>query len=242
MRKLVSCAIAALALGTAGVAQAGSLSFTGGVVTYAAAASEGNRVLVAFEEVPVRGVRVVDIGAPVTAGAGCASVGANEGFCATPDLPDEIVVTLDDLNDYANTSAVNPPPPPRGWRRERRSQFRPEPIRSAGRRAGRGHVLGRRSDRRLLLADESADRVGQRQRRERRRDRGKRPRHLRRAGDPRAGRRPTPSPCTRSSTCSSPAGRGTTTRRPREVIQRSLRRSRRRLLADVHRRLHAPRR
>ncbi len=107
MRKLIFGAIAALSLGTAGVAQAGTLSFTGGVVTYAAAASEGNRVVVAFEEVPVRGVRVVDIGAPVTAGAGCTSVGNNEGFCATPGSPDEILVTLDDEDDYANTSAVN---------------------------------------------------------------------------------------------------------------------------------------
>ena len=107
MRKLICGAIVALALGTAGVAQAGTLSFTGGVVTYAAAASEGNRVVVAFEENPVRGVRVVDIGAPVTAGAGCTSVGTNEGFCATPGSPDDIVVTLDDEDDYANTSAVN---------------------------------------------------------------------------------------------------------------------------------------
>jgi len=107
VRKLVSCAIAVLALGTAGVAQAGSLSFADGVVTYAAGASEGNRVVVALEEQPVRGVRVADVGAPVTAGAGCTSVGPNEGFCATPDLPDDIVVTLDDQNDYVNTSAVN---------------------------------------------------------------------------------------------------------------------------------------
>jgi len=107
MRKLVFCAIAVLALGTAGVAQAGSLSFADGVVTYAAGASEGNRVVVALEEQPVRGVRVADVGAPVTAGAGCTSVGPNEGFCATPDLPDDIVVTLDDQNDYVNTSAVN---------------------------------------------------------------------------------------------------------------------------------------
>ena len=103
-----------MALGTAGVAQAGSLSFTGGVVTYAAAGSERNHVLVAVEEEPVRGVRAVDIGAPVTAGAGCASVGPNEGFCVTPDLPEDIVVTLDDQNDFANTSAVNLPHSPRG--------------------------------------------------------------------------------------------------------------------------------
>lgn len=107
MRKLVFCAIAVVALGTAGVAQAGSLSFTGGVVTYAAAAGEGNRVVVALEEHPVRGVRVVDIGAPVTAGSGCTSVGANEGFCATPDLPDDIVMALGDQDDYVNTSGVN---------------------------------------------------------------------------------------------------------------------------------------
>ena len=123
-----------MALGTAGVAQAGSLSFTGGVVTYAAAGSERNHVLVAVEEEPVRGVRVVDIGAPVTAGAGCASVGPNEGFCVTPDLPEDIVVTLDDQNDFANTSAVNLP-----IRLEvakgTTPQFRPEPIRGTGRRA-----------------------------------------------------------------------------------------------------------
>ena len=107
MRKSIVCAIAVLALGTAGVAQAGTLSFTGGVVTYAAAASEGNRVVVAFEKVPVQGVRVVDIGAAVTAGTGCTSVEPNEGFCATTDPPDEIVVTLDDQDDYANTSGVD---------------------------------------------------------------------------------------------------------------------------------------
>ena len=65
----------------------------------------GNRVVVAFEEVPVRGVRVVDIGAPVTTGVGCSSVGANEGFCATR-IPRTTSSYLDDQNDYANTSVV----------------------------------------------------------------------------------------------------------------------------------------
>ena len=107
MRKLIFGAIAALSLGTAGVAQAGTLSFTGGVVTYAAAASEGNRVVVAFEEVPVRGVRVVDIGAPVTAGSRLHVRREERGILRDARFPDEILVTLDDEDDYANTSAVN---------------------------------------------------------------------------------------------------------------------------------------
>jgi hypothetical protein len=84
MRLLLVTVAALCALAWAGAAQAGTVSVSGDDVTLAAAASEVNRVVVAFEEDPVRGVRVVDLGAPLTAGAGCSSVGANEAFCPTP--------------------------------------------------------------------------------------------------------------------------------------------------------------
>ena len=60
------------------------------------------------EERPVRGFRVIDTGAAVTAGAGCTSVGPNEAFCAIPDFPDHVLVSVDDMDDYVNTSAARP--------------------------------------------------------------------------------------------------------------------------------------
>jgi Ca2+-binding RTX toxin-like protein len=74
MRLFPLTAAALCALAWAGVAQAGTVSVSGDDVTFVAAPSEVNRVVVAFEEDPVRGVRVVDIGAKLTAGAGCSSL------------------------------------------------------------------------------------------------------------------------------------------------------------------------
>jgi Ca2+-binding RTX toxin-like protein len=108
MRLFPLTAAAFCALAWAGAAQAGTVSVSGDDVTFVAAPSEVNRVVVAFEEDPVRGVRVVDIGAPLTAGAGCSSVGGSEAFCPTPILG-EIVLALGDQNDWANTSAVPEP-------------------------------------------------------------------------------------------------------------------------------------
>jgi Ca2+-binding RTX toxin-like protein len=105
MRLFPLTAAALCALAWAGVAQAGTVSVSGDAVTFVAVPSEVNRVVVAFEEDPVRGVRVVDIGAALTAGAGCSSVGGSEAFCPTPTVG-EIVVALGDQNDWANTSAV----------------------------------------------------------------------------------------------------------------------------------------
>ena len=105
MRGLATAVVLLLALAGAGIAQAGTVSVSGDDVTFAAAASEQNRVVVAFEEDPVRGVRVVDLGAALTAGAGCNSAGANEAFCPTPN-PGEILLALGDENDWANTSAL----------------------------------------------------------------------------------------------------------------------------------------
>jgi Ca2+-binding RTX toxin-like protein len=108
MRLFPLAAAAFCALAWAGAAQAGTVSVSGDDVTFVAAPSEVNRVVVAFEEDPVRGVRVVDIGAPLTAGAGCSSVDGSEAFCPTPILG-EIVLALGDQNDWANTSAVPEP-------------------------------------------------------------------------------------------------------------------------------------
>jgi Ca2+-binding RTX toxin-like protein len=108
MRLFTITAAALCALAWAGSAQAGTVSVSGDDVTFVAAASVVNRVVVAFDEDPVRGVRVVDIGAPLTAGAGCSSVGGSEAFCPTPILG-EIVLALGDQNDWANTSAVPEP-------------------------------------------------------------------------------------------------------------------------------------
>jgi len=93
------------ALAWAGAAQAGTVSVTGDDVNFVAGASEVNRVVVAFEEDSVRGVRVVDIGASLTAGAGCSSAGSNEAFCPTPNVG-KILLTLDDEDDWANTAGV----------------------------------------------------------------------------------------------------------------------------------------
>lgn len=105
MRGLAFAAFLLLALAGAGVAQAGTVSVSGDDVTFAAATGEENRVVVAFEEDPVRGVRVVDLGAALTAGAGCSSAGSNEAFCPTPNVG-KILLTLDDEDDWANTAGV----------------------------------------------------------------------------------------------------------------------------------------
>jgi Ca2+-binding RTX toxin-like protein len=105
MRLLSLTAAALCALAWAGVAQAGTVSVSGDDVTFVAAPSEVNRVVVALEEDPVRGVRVVDIGAALSAGDGCNSAGSNEAFCPTPNVG-KILLTLDDEDDWANTAGV----------------------------------------------------------------------------------------------------------------------------------------
>ncbi len=71
-------------------------------VTFVAAPSEVNRVVVAFEEDPVRGVRVIDIGAALTAGLARLEFVSERGVCRTPILG-EIVLALGDQNDSANS-------------------------------------------------------------------------------------------------------------------------------------------
>ena len=92
MRRLLIFVVVLTALSWAGAAQAGTSSFAGGVLSYTAPSGQTNRVFLISEETPVRGIRVIDTGAPVTAGAGCSSVGPNEAFCPTPDFPDHVLV------------------------------------------------------------------------------------------------------------------------------------------------------
>jgi len=107
MRRLLIFVVVLTALSWAGAAEAGTSSFAGGVLSYTAPSGQTNRVFLISEETPVRGIRVIDTGAPVTAGAGCSSVGPNEAFCPTPDFPDHVLVSVDDLDDYVNTSAAH---------------------------------------------------------------------------------------------------------------------------------------
>ena len=108
MRLFTITAAVLCALAWAGAAQAGTFSFDGTDVSYSAPSGETNRVFLISEERPVRGFRVIDSGAAVTAGAGCTSVGPHEAFCAIPNFPDHVLVSVDDMNDYVNTSAAVP--------------------------------------------------------------------------------------------------------------------------------------
>jgi Ca2+-binding RTX toxin-like protein len=105
MRRALFIAAALAALTWAGAAQAGTFALTGEDLSYVAPSGETNRVFLIHEEKPVRGFRLIDTGAPVTAGAGCSSVGPNEAFCPTPDSVDHVLVSVDDEDDYVNTSA-----------------------------------------------------------------------------------------------------------------------------------------
>jgi Ca2+-binding RTX toxin-like protein len=106
MRRLLIGAAIVSALGWAGAAQAGTFSMSGNDVTYAADPGEANNVFLVFEEEPVRGLRLIDLGATVAPGPGCSSAMENEAFCPTPDFPGQILVTTDDGDDYINTVAA----------------------------------------------------------------------------------------------------------------------------------------
>ena len=106
MRRGLLIAAALGALGWAGAAQAGTFALTGEDLSYVAPSGEPNRVFLIQEEKPLRGFRLIDTGAAVTAGAGCSSVGPNEAFCPTPDSVDHVLVSVDDQNDYVNTAAA----------------------------------------------------------------------------------------------------------------------------------------
>ena len=100
MRGLVTAAAIAAAFGGAGVAQAGTVTLTNGVMAFEAAPGEANRVFVIRD---LSGMRLIDSGVAVTAGGGCTQVNANEAFCASDDLTLlEIDVAADDEKDYVD--------------------------------------------------------------------------------------------------------------------------------------------
>lgn len=100
MRGLVTAAAIAAAFGGADVAQAGTVTLTNGVMAFEAAPGEANRVFVIRD---LSGMRLFDLGVPVTAGGGCTQVNASEAFCASDDLTLlEIDVAADDENDYVD--------------------------------------------------------------------------------------------------------------------------------------------
>jgi Ca2+-binding RTX toxin-like protein len=99
MRRVVLGALAVAALTVPPASFAGTASVSTTTVAYVGAAGETNHVIAA-EDPP--GVRILDLGAPITAGAGCAAVTANEVFCpwrerlnvAVGDLDDFVLVTM----------------------------------------------------------------------------------------------------------------------------------------------------
>ncbi len=105
MRRVLLIVAALCGLAWVGAAQAGTFALTGDELSYVAPSGETNRVFLIHEEKPVRGFRLIDTGAAVTAGAGCSSVDPNEAFCPTPDSVDDVLVSVEDEDDYVNTSA-----------------------------------------------------------------------------------------------------------------------------------------
>jgi Ca2+-binding RTX toxin-like protein len=72
-------------------------------LTFTAASGEANRVLLLFG---FGGYRLVDTGAPITAGTGCTQVNSSEVFCGfilTEERP-TLDILLGDLNDFASVS------------------------------------------------------------------------------------------------------------------------------------------
>ncbi len=101
MRRLgVALAAGALVLAFAGIAQAGTLSRVGAdLLRYDADPGETNRIFVSTDS---EGVRVIDTGATVTAGAGCTTPAAHEGHCAANPGQTRLEINADDQDDYVD--------------------------------------------------------------------------------------------------------------------------------------------
>ena len=106
MRGLLAAMAVGAALFGASVAQAGTLSFAGGVVTYQASPGETNHVFLMSDS---DGVVAVDLGASVTAGTGCTSDAANAASCAFSPEVNRVEILAGDMNDYVNTAALELP-------------------------------------------------------------------------------------------------------------------------------------
>jgi Ca2+-binding RTX toxin-like protein len=102
MRPLLWVAVMLAALTLSPSLFAGTASVSGSTVSYVAAAGEANRVIAAADPA---GVRIVDLGAPVVAGAGCPAVSGNEVLCGIGFLFNaRVVVGVGDLNDFVLVS------------------------------------------------------------------------------------------------------------------------------------------
>jgi Ca2+-binding RTX toxin-like protein len=86
-------------------ARAGTVGSDGTTLTFTAGAGEANHLLVL--QTP-EGFRIVDNGAALTAGSGCASVAANEAFC---DMDQDIALNADisagNMDDLVSVSGSN---------------------------------------------------------------------------------------------------------------------------------------
>ena len=103
---IAACLIALVApsLARAGSAQLQEATPGGPHLTFTATSGEANHVLLLFG---FGGYRVVDLGAAITAGPGCAPVNSSEVFCAfifAFDEPPKVDILLGDLNDFASIS------------------------------------------------------------------------------------------------------------------------------------------
>jgi Ca2+-binding RTX toxin-like protein len=104
MRLLLWVAAMLVALTLSPSLFAGTASVSGSSVSYVAAAGEANRVIAASDPA---GVRIVDLGAPVVAGAGCTAVSGNEVLCGIGFLFNAtVVVGVGDLNDFVLVSGL----------------------------------------------------------------------------------------------------------------------------------------
>jgi serralysin len=96
----VALAAGALVLAFAGVAQAGTLSRVDATtLRYDADPGETNRIFVSTDS---EGVRVIDTGATVTAGAGCTAPAAHEGHCAANQAQTRLEINAGDQDDYVD--------------------------------------------------------------------------------------------------------------------------------------------
>jgi Ca2+-binding RTX toxin-like protein len=101
MRRLsVTLTTAGCLLAFASVAQAGTLSRVGAdLLRYDADLGETNRIFVSTDS---EGIRVIDTGATVTAGAGCTAPADHEGHCAANPGQTRLEINAGDQDDYVN--------------------------------------------------------------------------------------------------------------------------------------------
>ncbi len=109
MKRRLAILVAGVAvLAQPGLAGAGTVTLSGDVLSYGAAPGEANRVtIVATPDAGGLSLRVIDTTAPVTAGAGCAPVNANEATCADPTPAtglDSLLVDAGDMADFVQVS------------------------------------------------------------------------------------------------------------------------------------------